>query len=604
VLFVRHTSGSMTVGFVTKEARVEEFDAIVVGGGPAGSTVGGFLSHMGRRVLILERERFPRHHIGESMIASTFDVLAEIGLEPKIQAAGFPVKSGGCFIWGESEVPWCIRFDEIPGRPTSFQVKRDVFDTILLEHASELGADVRQEARVSEVVVEDGRAVGVRFEHNGQTYDARAPYTVDASGLAAVVTNKLSTRDGAETLKNMALYGYWKGVHPAPSELGGDIRPTDRNNIIIKMLDTGWLWFIPLGFDDLISVGYVTQGDRMGARGRAALEEHYRDQISSSAEFKYLLSNSEYTGDFHTVKDWSYRSREMAGPGYFAAGDAACFVDPILSSGVYLAVLYAKMCAIAINTCLSDPSREQLMGDWYEGLYADAYNDYLEMAKLWYHGDRKVQNWMHQAQDQLGSEVAAEYTETERSSFIGLATGNAHTHPNYVALRDIASFPLPLHLRKDPRSGFHKEAQTALIAHADPSMLPTDTAALKDGAQHGLQSSRERRTALASMLAGRAASVEVLERKAEIDPELFPDGVGVALSPVSRLSLEIVSERVEMVLTTVDGQRRILTGPEQDLVGKMAGNPTLGQLREWAAAADTSSDFLDELVSAGVLVGV
>jgi hypothetical protein len=262
------------------------------------------------------------------------------------------------------------------------------------------------------------------------------------------------------------------------------------------------------------------------------------------------------------------------------------------------------MCAIAINTCLTDPSRERLMGDWYEGLYADAYDDYLEMAKLWYHGDRKVQNWMHQAQDQLGSEVAAEYTETDRSSFIGLATGNAHSHPNYVALRDIASFALPLHLRKDPRSGFHKEAHTALIAHADPSMLPTDAAPLKNGAQLGLQSSRERRTALASMLAGRAASVEVLEPKAEINVELFADGVEVALSPVVRLSLEIVNERVEMVLTTDDDQRRILSGPEQDLVAKTAGTPTLGQLREWASAAETGAHFLDELVSAGVLVGI
>lgn len=581
---------------------MEEFDAIVVGGGPAGSTVGGFLTQMGKRVLILERERFPRHHIGESMIASTFDVLAEIGLEAKIQAAGFPVKSGGCFIWGETDVPWCIRFDEIPGRPTSFQVKRDVFDTILLDHVAEMGADVRQEARVSEVVLEDGRAVGVRFEQNGQTHEARAKYIVDASGLTAVVANKLSSRDAAESLKNMALYGYWKGSHPAPSELGGDIRPTDRNNIITKMLDTGWLWFIPLGFGDTISVGYVTQKDRLAELGgRQALEQHYRDRIESAPEFRYLLSNSEYTGEFHTIKDWSYRSREMAGPGYFAVGDAACFVDPILSSGVYLAVLYAKMCAIAINTCLSDPSREQLIEDWYEGLYADTYTDYLEMARLWYHGDRKVQNWMHQAQDQLGSEVAAEYAETDRSSFIGLATGNAHTHPNYVALRELASFPLPLHLRKDPRSGFHKEAHTALVAHAEASTLPKDALTRKEEAQTGISTSRQRRTALASMLAGRPASVETLDPLTDIEP--IADRVAVTLAPAVRLSLEVVDERVEMVLTAVDGQRRILSTPEQEVVREVAKSPALERLRELADGYD-SPGFVSELVSAGVLVEV
>ena len=580
------------------------FDAIVVGGGPAGSTVGGFLTQMGRRVLILERERFPRHHIGESMIASTFDVLAEIGLEPKIQAAGFPVKSGGCLILGEREDPLCIRFDEIPGRPTSFQVKRDVFDTILLEHASEMGADVRQEARVSEVLVEEGRAVGVRFEHNGETHEARAPYIVDASGLAAVITGKLSKREGAESLKNMAIYGYWKGSHPAPAELGGDIRPTDRNNIIIKMLDTGWLWFIPLGFGDVVSVGYVTHRDRLpeGA-GRAALEEHYHDRIASAAEFKYLLSNSNYTGEFHTVKDWSYRSRDMAGPGYFAVGDAACFVDPILSSGVYLAVLWAKLCATAINTCLSDPTREQLIGDWYEGLYADAYTDYLEMAQLWYHGDRKVQNWMHRAQDQLGSEVAAEYTETDRSSFIGLATGNAHTHPNYVVLRDIESFPLPLHLRKDPRSGFHKEARTALMAHADPATLADDHVPLKDGAQAGVASSRRRREALAAMLAGKAALVDLLDARPGI--EALPEEAEVALADAVRLSLEVVADRVEMVLTSEAGQRRILSGTEQEILRGIADTPSLSRLRRLAGHSGGPGDsFVTELVSAGALVGV
>ena len=581
---------------------MEEFDAIVVGGGPAGSTVGGFLTQMGRRVLVLERERFPRHHIGESMIASTFDILEEIGLEPKIQAAGFPVKSGGCFIWGESDVPWCIRFDEIPGRPTSFQVKRDVFDTILLDHVAEMGADVRQEARVSEVLLEEGRAVGVRFEQNGQTHEARARYVVDASGLTAVIANKLSTRDAAESLKNMALYGYWKGRHPAPSELGGDIRPTDRNNIITKMLDTGWLWFIPLGFDDTISVGYVTQKDRLAELGgRDALEQHYRDRIESAPEFRYLLSNSEYTGDFHTVKDWSYRSREMAGPGYFAVGDAACFVDPILSSGVYLAVLYAKMCAIAVNTCLTNPSRELLIEDWYEGLYADTYTDYLEMARLWYHGDRKVQNWMHQAQDQLGSEVAAEYAETDRSSFIGLATGNAHAHPNYVALRELASFPLPLHLRKDPRSGFHKEAHTALVAHAEASTLPKQALPLKEGAQTGISTSRQRRTALASMLAGRPASVELLDPKAGVLP--IADRVAVTLDSAVRLSLEVVDDMVEMVLTAGDGQRRILSTPEQEVLREVAKGPTLERLR-WLDDSFRSPGFVSELVSAGVLVEV
>ena len=329
-----------------------------------------------------------------------------------------------------------------------------MFDTILLDHVAEMGADVRQEARVTEVVVEDDRVVGVRFDHDGEPHEARAPYVVDASGLNAVVANKLSSREPAETAQE---HGAVRLLERVPTRRrpswAATSAPTDRNNIIIKMLDTGWLWFIPLGFGDMISVGYVTQRDRLPeGKGRAGLEEHYLERIGPSDEFAYLLSSSDYTGEFHTVKDWSYRSIDMAGPGYFAVGDAACFVDPILSSGVYLAVLFAKMCAIAVNTCLSRPDREGLVGEWYQGLYNDAYADYLEMARLWYHGDRKVQSWMQSAQDQLGSEEATVYTETERSSFIGLATGNAHTHPNYVVRRELGSFPYPLHLRKDPQA--------------------------------------------------------------------------------------------------------------------------------------------------------
>jgi flavin-dependent dehydrogenase len=466
-----------------------------------------------------------------------------------------------------------------------------------------MGADVREEARVNEVLTEEGRVVGVSFEHEGSTHEARARYVVDASGLSAVVANKLSFRQPAEELKNMALYGYWKGVHPAPVGLGGDIRPGDRNNIIIKMLDTGWLWFIPLGFDDLISVGYVTQRDNLPeARGRAALEEYFLDRVKSSEEFSYLLSNSEYSGEFHTVKDWSYRSAEMAGPGYFAVGDAACFVDPILSSGVYLAVLYAKLCATGVNTCLTDPGRESIVQEWYEGLYADTYTDYLAMARLWYHGDRKVQKWMHQAQDQLSSEAASEYTETDRSSFLGLATGNAHTHPNYVLLRDLSSYPLPLLLRKDPRLGFHKEAHTALMANADPSMLDAGLAQQQKGAKTAMASSPKMRAEMASLLAAVKPLTEKLapgtDRRVSSEDEI------VAMDPKARLSLEVVDDKVEMLVTTRDGQRRLLSHPEQVLLSRLSERPSLQQLRESALDGGGASEFLDELLSAGVLTPV
>jgi flavin-dependent dehydrogenase len=576
------------------------FDVIVIGGGPAGSTVASFLQQMGHRPLVLEREVFPRHHIGESMIAATIDVLSEIGLEEKLAAAGFPVKSGGCFLWGDKEDPWCIRFDEIPGRPTSYQVKRSVFDTLLLEHCASLGVDVRQGHRVTDVLTEDGRVTGVRFrDPDGLEHEAHAAYTVDASGLPAIVANRLSRRAPVEELKNMCLYGYWAGDHPAPAGLGGEIRPADRYNIIVKMLDEGWLWFIPLGGGE-ISVGFVAPRDNLPeSGGKAALESFYHDRIGSTPEWQYLLSQATYTGEFHTIKDWSYRSEAMAGPGYFAVGDAACFVDPILSSGVYLAVLYAKMAAIGINSALANPEREALIQGWYQGLYADTYTDYLEMARYWYHGHRSVNGWMDRAQRALGEELESVFVESDRSAFIGLATGNAHAHPNYVPLRTLGDFPLPLSLRKDPRAHFHSEAKAMLIAHG-----------ARDVPEQSERREAETATFLASVpISKRKAVLETLRSdEAEYVERLTGDAdlrldEPLVFSPRARLSLEAQEDIVAMVLRAPSGERRVLRREEEQAISSFAEPCVPGTKRSRGGlVGERFEEFCRELAGARVLI--
>src|SRR6202162_5959853 len=161
----------------------------------------------------------------------------------------------------------------------------------------------------------------------------------------------------------MYMCGYSKGDHSARAGLGGEIRPHDRNNIIIEMIPEGWLWFIPLGRpgendDDpqrrQLSVGFVApQLNLPEGGGKSTLEKFFLDRVRATPEWNYLLQNATYTGEFHTIKDWSYRSEHMAGPGFFAVGDASCFVDPILSAGVFMSVLYGKMCAVGINTILT-----------------------------------------------------------------------------------------------------------------------------------------------------------------------------------------------------------------------------------------------------------
>ena len=591
----------------------EDVDVIVIGGGPAGSTVAGFLNRMGHRVLLLERETFPRHHIGESMIAATIDILAEIGLEEKLAAANFPVKSGGCFLWGQSVDPWCIRFEEIPGRPTSYQVKRSVFDKLLLDHAAESGVDVRQGHRVLDVLQEDGRVTGVRVaDVDGGQYTATARYTVDASGLAAVIANRLSRRVPVEELKNMCLYGYWTGEHPAPAKLGGDIRPNDRNNIIIKMLPDGWLWFIPLGnpmpdgeeHPDRreISVGFVAPRKSLPeTSGKATLEEFYLRHVRSTDEWQYLLQDAEYTGDFHTIKDWSYRSDEMAGPGYFAVGDASCFVDPILSSGVFLAVLYAKMCAVGVNTLLSTSAPERLVHEWYQGLYLDTYSDYLEMARYWYHGQREVEMWMGRAQEQLGEEEQTVFADTKRDAFIALATGNTHAHPNYVLARQLESFPLPLHLRKDPRSLYFMETKAALLRHADREAVPDDAQRIDRSAQTLAMPTDLRKNVLNMMRnedQGAATRFSANGRGAR-----SPD-MRLVIAPDARLSLEAIDDLVILVIRAPNGERRAVSWDgERQLVAAFAdGIKPRTLIEQTDFAAEDVGRFCKEMVAAGVLV--
>lgn len=593
----------------------ETFDVIVVGGGPAGSTVAGFLQKMGHRVLLLERETFPRHHVGESMIAATIDLLAELGLEEKLAAANFPVKSGGCFLWGQTAEPWCIRFEEIPGRPTSYQVKRSVFDELLLDHVAELGVEVRQAHRVTNVLQEDGRVTGVQFtDADGGKGEARARYTVDASGLAAVIANRLSRRVPVAELENVCVYGYWRGEHPAPAALGGEIRPHDRNNIVIKMLADGWLWFIPLGDPGPdgsaepppdrreISVGFVTARQNLPETGgKAALEALYLDRVRGTDEWRYLLRDATYTGDVHTIKDWSYRSREMAGPGFFAVGDASCFVDPILSSGVFLAVLYAKMCAIGIHTILTTSAPEPLVHEWYQGLYLDTYADYLEMARYWYHGHRDVGMWMDRAQERIGEEEEPVFADTRREAFIALATGNTHAHPNYVLARQLRSFPLALHLRKDPRSAYFKETRAALLGRADKEVAPGGAAEIARMAET-LAMPRELRKRFLDPARSEERPL-VARLSGEAHPATMADAP-LVISPKARLSLEAIDDVVTLVVRSPRGERRAVAWDGEDRV--VAAFAEARRPRAVAGAAgvpeDRAATFCEELVAAGVLV--
>jgi hypothetical protein len=280
----------------------------------------------------------------------------------------------------------------------------------------------------------------------------------------------------------------------------------------------------------------------------------------------------------------------MAGPGYFAVGDASCFVDPILSSGVFLAVLYAKMCAVGVNTLLTTSAPEPLIHEWYQGLYTDTYTDYLEMARYWYHGRREVERWMDRAQEQLGEEDETVYADTNRDAFIALATGNTHAHANYVLLRRLRSFPLPLHLRKDPRTHYFNETRTALLSHTvDPS-------------KETLATPVDIRKAVLMM---RDETQAVRERFSNAGGEssLSPDE-NLTLSPKARLSLEAIDDRVTLVVRAPNGERRAMNWQaETDIIAAFAeATPPSAVVDGDGLSPDRVEGFCSEMVGAGVLV--
>ena len=188
-------------------------DILVLGGGPAGSASATMLSDAGYKVVILEREKFPREHVGESLLPASIPILEQIGVMPEIERAGFVTKHGATLVWGADPEPWSWYFADDPGqRPTSFQVVRSEFDDILLKNASKHGVEVIEEAQVLDVIFENERATGAVYLHEGSEKQVSARFIVDASGQAALLSRKLGLLEWDTHFKNLAVYGYYKNA--------------------------------------------------------------------------------------------------------------------------------------------------------------------------------------------------------------------------------------------------------------------------------------------------------------------------------------------------------------------------------------------------------
>jgi flavin-dependent dehydrogenase len=325
-------------------------DVIVAGGGPAGSTAAAWLARSGHRVILFERDRFPRFHIGESLLASVNDVLAAIDADSLVRQAGFPQKWGATFMTGDGRVERYADFAVAPDvrSPQTWQVPRATFDHLLLQHAAASGADVRERTRVLDVAFDKGGVtVTVQGVGGGPALHAvRAQAIVDSSGRGALLSHKLNLRVDEPRLASLAVFSHYSGVPRAEGRRAGDIRIVTRD-------DLGWFWLIPIS-NELTSVGVVLP--QSAARALRELEPGalLDRTIAETPAVTRLLASAHQEWPVRIEKDFSFASRAYAGDRWVIAGDAGSFLDPVFSTGVAIALESGLEAAQAVADGLAE----------------------------------------------------------------------------------------------------------------------------------------------------------------------------------------------------------------------------------------------------------
>jgi FADH2-dependent halogenase len=352
------------------------YDVIVIGGGPGGSSSACYLRQAGLKVLLLEREHFPRFHIGESLLPYNRRIFEEIGVQSKLEAAGFLRKFGAQFHLGNGSKGTKFVFKE--GRFTKFseaiQVERAVFDDILLKHAADQGAEVREGWTVKRVEQGTELAEVLAASDKGETVSFKARYVIDASGRGNMTGNQEGIREVHPRLKKLAVFGHFKGVKR-------DEGPKETDTIIVR-LDNKWFWIIPIS-PEKTSVGCVMDNAEFGALKQSPRDVFQRF-VDSSLPMRERMMNAELCGQMQTTGDFSYRNKSFYGPRLLRVGDAAGFMDPIFSAGVFLAMFSGKLAAQAIIETLKRKDDPIPRFQAYERRVYDSMKFYWKMVENFY----------------------------------------------------------------------------------------------------------------------------------------------------------------------------------------------------------------------------
>jgi len=333
---------------------MSDVDVLVIGGGPAGSTISTFLARRGRKVALLEKEKHPRFHIGESLLPMNLPILERLGVLDQVREMGV-VKNGADFsLGGERDYVTYNFADSMRESPkNAYEVTRSQYDEMLFRNAAKNGVDAREEVDVKDVVIENAPGGGYSITakartKGGATETIRARYLVDATGRDTFLSKKLSLKRRNARHGSAAIFSHFRGVERRSGDEAG--------NISIYWFDHGWMWLIPLK-DDVMSIGCVCHPDYLKAQP-GTHEQILMATLAKAPAAIERMAKAERVADVRATGNYSYTSDRMAGPGWIMVGDAFAFIDPVFSSGVYLAMNSAEKGADLVDRLLFDPSRE------------------------------------------------------------------------------------------------------------------------------------------------------------------------------------------------------------------------------------------------------
>jgi len=351
------------------------YDVAIIGGGPAGSTAAALLALAGRRVIVFEREKFPRFHIGESLLPFSMKAFTRLGLHEKFLRAGFMKKFGGEIVGACSESGTKFYFKDGYRSQTdhAYQVTRGDFDKVLLDHAVECGAEVHEETSVDQVEFSNDE-VELGIKCNGSFHSIRARYVIDASGRTSVLGRKFKIKKTYDHLQKLSIFAHYDGVWRAEG-IDGTL------TVLIRAIDR-WFWLIPLSAERT-SVGVVLDSEAF-RNSKLRAEDFLEQALSEQPIIAKRMTDARRVSQVYVEADFSYRSERLHGDRWLLAGDAAGFIDPIFSSGVFLAVFSGELCADVLNEVLDHPRKARRLFAGYERAVNRAMDIYLRFVNAWY----------------------------------------------------------------------------------------------------------------------------------------------------------------------------------------------------------------------------